>query len=99
LLHKLVPKTERDMREALSRAAQALAQEQWDELRKEAHAAAGLAGFVGARRARDAAISLELSLERAEPPVLAVTELLRAWEQAWSEATAALRELAGVGDA
>lgn len=99
LLHTLVPKTERDMSEALARAAQALADQDWETLRRIAHTSAGLAAFVGARRVRNAAASLELALEGSAPASHAIPELLRVWEQAWQEARAQLRQLLGVGGA
>jgi PAS domain S-box-containing protein len=95
MLHKLLPRTEAEMRETLARATQALEREDWDALRREAHAAAGHAALLGAQRARAAAADLELSLEQPDPPAAAARALLRTCAEAWQAASAELRQLAG----
>jgi PAS domain S-box-containing protein len=95
MLRKLLPRTEAEMRETLARATQALEREDWDALRREAHAAAGHAALLGAQRARAAAAGLELSLEQPDPSPAAARALLRACAEAWQEASAELQQLAG----
>ncbi len=96
LLQHLLAQVENDLARDYASAQRALASGDGDALRRAAHALCGQVAIVGAARARELAMQIELG---AETGPLASVELRKALEEfwhAWSEARALLAERAAI---
>jgi HPt (histidine-containing phosphotransfer) domain-containing protein len=94
LLQHLLPQVERDLAREYASAEQALKSEDGEALRRAAHALCGQAAIVGAARAHELAMELELGAEREPLARVELERLLKEFSQAWSAARALLVERA-----
>jgi CheY-like chemotaxis protein len=88
---KVAARTRQEQSEQLEVLETAIAQQDWENAARAAHAIAGQAAIVGARAVADLARHLEAELEGAPPSAAEARAQLEALRAAWREAEGALQ--------